>query len=305
MFESNATASLSAGPEMFGLTSDLSNTTKTNRCDNLFSDDIFQAFLNARLSGYKQHQLDDLKQAKLMDRIDTKFLLPRKMLPVVLSELKGSYSNLIINGDKVFTYRNQYFDTQDMAFYNAHHNGKANRYKVRIREYVESELKYLEIKRKNNKKRTLKTRMKLADQMNPSSSEFVLEQSGLDLSNLAVVQNSGYQRVALANESQAERLTLDFNLWYQSPGKERVVKLEDVFIAELKQEKLSRASLFYQLMSHYGFYPVSFSKYCVGCALLFGKKQTNASSSQHFFKTNRFKPILTQLNKIEHEVFLH
>jgi hypothetical protein len=41
-----------------------------------------------------------------------------------------------------------YFDTDSKRFYHDHHNGKVKRTKIRMRNYVESNLTFLEIKKK-------------------------------------------------------------------------------------------------------------------------------------------------------------
>ena len=86
-----------------------------------------------------------------MKRTDTKFVVSKKMLPVLLETLKEKYRVLEIDNNRVMTYNSLYFDTKDQKFYREHHNGKINRLKVRMRKYVESELFFLEIKQKDHK----------------------------------------------------------------------------------------------------------------------------------------------------------
>jgi hypothetical protein len=224
-----------------------------------------------------------------MNRVDSKFILPISFLPDLLLQINGSYSILEINGKRTSQYHKQYFDTPNMALYQHHHNGKLNRYKVRRRHYLDTDTTFLEVKLKNNQKRTIKTRIKLSGEAGEYAlcSQFIHEKMGDSSNNLDISQQSGYQRIALANEAQAERLTLDFDLWYQNKRGNNNVTLPGFFIAELKQAKKSKRSPFYQLMSANNIFPSAFSKYCIGCALLY-----NSS-----IKTNRFKPILSQLEK--------
>jgi hypothetical protein len=256
--------------------------------------------LEYALSLFHSHGLSDLDAANLMNRVDSKFVLPLSFLPDLLIQLKSNYSVLEINNSRVSSYHNQYFDTPEMALYHAHHNGKLNRYKVRRRRYVDTNTEFLEVKLKNNKKRTIKSRIKLSGQSNEYArcAQFIDEQmqkgvnnldlNTLNLRNLDISQQGGYKRIALANEAQAERLTLDFDLWYQDRSGSNKVKLPEFFIAELKQNKKSKQSPFYQLMSANNIFPTAFSKYCIGCALLYKSS----------IKSNRFKPILSQLEKL-------
>jgi hypothetical protein len=246
------------------------------------------------LAQFQPHGLADLNKAALMNRVDSKFVLPISLLPVLLTQLKQHYTVLEIAGQRVFHYQNQYYDTADHLFYRHHHNGKLNRYKVRHRYYVETDTHFLEVKFKNNKKRTIKQRIKVPDHQY-FYPEFVAEQcSHLPPSSawqLAVQQHSGYQRIALANEASAERLTLDFNLWYENTKGNRFIQLPFVFIAELKQAKKSKQSPFYQLMSRYGISPISFSKYCIGQAMLY----------RHQLKTNQFNATLRYIDKLSQQ----
>jgi hypothetical protein len=246
--------------------------------------------LNKALELFEGYGLNDLDKANLMNRVDSKFILPISFLPELLNQLKNHYRVLDINNQRCFTYSNQYYDTPTMDFYHAHHNGKLNRYKVRKRRYVDTDTEFLEVKLKNNKKRTIKTRIKLNGTANDSTDckSFIDQQMRSYGKNINVTQQSGYRRIALANEEKAERLTLDFDLWYKNQEGSNEVKLPKFFIAELKQIKKSKHSPFYQLMSKNNKFPTSFSKYCIGCALL------NRTS----IKSNRFKSMLSHLDKL-------
>ncbi|WP_196139380.1 polyphosphate polymerase domain-containing protein [Aliikangiella sp. G2MR2-5] len=253
-------------------------STTTNE---IYSDTVIEN----RLQQFKKHRLDELKNTTLMNRVDTKFLLPRTYLRELLDKLQPFYSCLEIDSENIFTYRNQYFDTANLLFYTQHHNGKTNRYKVRQRHYIDTNSRFIEVKHKNNKKRTIKSRVRLSGLNTGKAEQLVQQKVGFSLSDLHVTQVGGYQRIALANKEYRERLTLDINLWYQSPENGSLVELPDIFIAELKQHKINKHSPFFQIMSSSHFHPLRFSKYCIGCALLFGQT----------LKTNRFKPVLKSI----------
>lgn len=244
--------------------------------------------INSSLDKYQPYGLNDLKKANLQNRVDSKFMFPAAWLPNMLNQLKGHYRVLDINGSRISTYRNQYLDTPAMKFYYDHHNGKLNRYKVRQRNYTDTNTSFLEVKHKTNQRRTKKTRICLDNiDKNEFDGEFVTESVGIDYDNMVVTQHSGYNRIALANEESAERLTIDFNLWYSQDG-DKKIKLSNTCIAELKQAKSSKNSPFYDLDEVSMLSPTSFSKYCIGCALLYNED----------IKANRFKPILMKLNQL-------
>ena len=242
------------------------------------------------LSTFDSHNLDDLHHANLQDRVDSKFMLPLAYLPTLLQAARQHYSVLEINGKRTSNYFNQYFDTQQMNFYKDHHNGKLNRFKVRKRTYLDTQTQYLEVKFKNNHERTIKSRIRCKDndQSYEHNQSFIFKHLGCDFTDLSVSQQGGYQRIALASESVPERLTIDFNLWYQSSTGGERIDLDGFFIVELKQAKHSKNSPFYQLMPEHYFVPTAFSKYCIGCVLL----------QQQGIKYNRFKPTLMKLSSL-------
>lgn len=248
--------------------------------------------LKVALRGYLRCNLESMENSKLMNRVDTKYILPRSYLYKLLHELQGKYCVLDINGEQVFTYENQYYDTEDFEFFRKHHNGKQNRYKVRSRSYLETGSSFLEVKFKNNKSRTIKKRIEIASDDSDKSNQVVFLQNQFEdygLEALIKSQYSVYNRLTLVNEVSQERVTLDFNLSYKKGENDPYeVKLDNLCIAELKQGNKNIRSDFAALMRRYCLQPISFSKYCIGCSLLY--PQT--------LKSNRFKPILREINRI-------
>lgn len=240
------------------------------------------------LMKFKRHGLMDLKDAALMNRVDTKYLISRDKLVPLLEGLLPFYSALEINGKRIFTYENTYFDTPELDFYRQHHQGKLNRFKVRHRDYVDSKKGYLEVKFKNNKGRTIKSRIQsaLASVDGDSEMAFLNSQLKDQFSNLKVSQWGCYQRIALANEAAGERLTLDLNLMFSNVDNNKQVEFPNFFIAELKQSKHDFKSPFAQEMARLGIRPKKFSKYCIGTSLL-----------NPALKSNRFKAVLMAAQK--------
>ena len=75
--------------------------------------------------------------------MDTKFMVPAKEVVRILTRLDGDYRALEVDGVRVRGYRSLYFDSPDLALYNAHHGGRLPRYKVRVRSYRESNEHFL------------------------------------------------------------------------------------------------------------------------------------------------------------------
>ena len=240
------------------------------------------------LNQFTAHGLNDLKNASLMDRVDTKYLIPIAKLESLLIHLLPHYSALEINGKRLFMYQNTYFDMPDLDFYHAHHQGRLNRYKVRHRNYVDSDKGFLEVKFKNNKGRTLKTRI-VSDSAcvkGMSQQTFLNETLSNKFTQLEASQWGSYHRIALANERCGERLTLDLDLMFCSVDGSQKIELPKFFIAELKQFKHDLTSPFALEMARLGIRASKFSKYCMGCALITPS-----------LKKNGFKPLLRLIRK--------
>ena len=100
------------------------------------------------LNDFDPITLSEMDSVKLMNRTDTKFVFKRTLLAELLPILKEQYRVLDIKGNLISSYKTLYYDTDNFQFFLDHHNGKGNRFKVRVRNYVESDLFFLEIKNK-------------------------------------------------------------------------------------------------------------------------------------------------------------
>ncbi|MEP3209973.1 MAG: polyphosphate polymerase domain-containing protein [Maribacter sp.] len=231
--------------------------------------------------------LHEMDKVALMNRVDTKFILHSRLLFAVLENLAIGYRVLEIAGSRISGYKNQYFDTKRLKFYTDHHNGKGNRTKVRLREYNNTGICYIEVKQKNNKGRTKKTRKKIGGFqpiLSDECIEFVETAATDDLNNKAVLFNR-FDRVTLVNKNEQERVTIDFNLSFASNSEE--MQYPNLAIIEVKQASLSRNTAIFKYLKSIDIHPYRISKYCLGIASLNGH-----------IKTNLFKEKLRRINKI-------
>lgn len=224
--------------------------------------------LNKILSHFEPISLEEMDAVRLMNRTDTKYVMKKSEFLELLPLLQESYSSLEINGSRIARYETTYYDRPNFEFYLVHQRGKKNRYKVRKRKYVDSDLSFLEVKHKNNKGRTIKYR-KVTPDLNPTLSQadkaYIEEISGLSGMLESKLTNT-FQRITLVNKTSPERLTFDLDLAFKMNGKQE--NLENLVIAELKQEELNRSSKFAQIVKNKLIRPERISKYCVGVALL-------------------------------------
>ena len=243
------------------------------------------------LDPFEPITLQEMDRVKLMNRMDTKFAFRFSDLNTLLPLLTLNYRVLTIEGTNTPHYESLYFDDERFSFFRDHHNGKGDRFKVRIRKYVESNLFFLEIKHKI-KGRTDKKRI-VTDQFNevlPESDLAFVHKELQANKNLVPTMWNSFQRITLVSKTENERLTLDFNILFEKDGVKKSFK--QLVIAELKQEDLNRNSVFYQLMKEQRIRPYRLSKYCLGSVEIYGEDK---------LKFNRFKKKLLYLKKINHD----
>ncbi|MCE3225910.1 MAG: hypothetical protein K0S32_461 [Bacteroidetes bacterium] len=231
------------------------------------------------LQQFEPITLKEMDGVKLMNRTDTKFVFSISSFEQIMSEVREHYKVLEIEGNRLCRYETLYYDTHNYDLYYQHHKGKLNRYKIRHRTYVESHTGFLEVKFKNNKGRTIKTRISKADV--PYTWE---EESELFLSKtlpfkpqiLEPVLWINYNRYTLVNKSGAERVTIDLGLEFIKDENKQT--FDRLVIAEVKQDK-RKASPFMTVMKKHHIREGSISKYCMGIAVTCnGVKRNNFKS---------------------------
>lgn len=244
------------------------------------------------LHDFNPISLAEIDRVKLMNRKDTKFAFSVEKFTEFLGSLEQFYSVLQIKNTLTPHYESLYFDDDQFSFFKDHHKGKTNRFKVRIRKYVESDILFLEVKHKF-KGRTDKKRIPASgfdEVFDENQLQFLTKQLQSESKLMPTMWNS-FQRITLINKTMNERLTFDFNINFHHQNTERNFK--NLVIAELKQEDLDRNSPFYTLMKNLQIRPYRLSKYCLGSIEIYGENQ---------LKFNRFKKKLLLLKKIENDI---
>lgn len=239
------------------------------------------------LARFQSVSLTEIECVKLMDRKDTKYVLSFENLAPVLSSLIDYYYVLTINNLRVFSYRTDYYDTSNLDMFNDHHNGKLNRFKVRQREYVESNLSFLEVKFRSNKGRVIKERIERNSNDEKAFKGFISAHTPYDPGDLNLKLINRFNRFTLVDKNMQERVTFDFNLSFSDNSRD--LALNGLIILEVKQDKGDKQSRIFDVLKNHALRPTSVSKYCVGISLL------NEQS-----KFNNFKKTILMINKISH-----
>jgi hypothetical protein len=241
------------------------------------------------LIDFQPISLKEIGRVRFMTRTDSKYQCRMAQLPVLLEKARPLYRVLEIEGNRLPAYESLYLDTAGHRMYLDHHNGKMNRYKIRIREYLTTKEFFLEIKKKNSAGKTEKKRMPILSDRNylgPDHQEFLRKYSPFDPESLLPAITSSFSRITLVNREYSERVTIDvFPAW---SNEIHLAALVDLVIIEIKSVRTTTSTGFGQILRDERIFPERLSKYCMGTVLLHPE-----------LKHNRFKAKLLHLKKLD------
>jgi len=242
------------------------------------------------VTGFAPASDELVAQRRLEQRLDWKFVLPLDAVAGLLQRLAPDYQVLLAAGEVLARYENHYFDTEDRHCYREHHRGRARRYKVRVRSYLDRQITVLEVKSRNPRRVTFKHRLErefgdlsIAD---AGAERFIAQHAPLLASQLQPRLSNSFRRITLLGLHSPERITIDLGLRFVEGGAERL--LSSLAIAEVKSGRSRNGT---PVLGHFRgarLRPQGFSKYCIGSALL-----------NEGLRANRFLWILRQVARLE------
>ena len=239
-----------------------------------------------------------MEGVKLMNRIDTKYAVSLAVLPAILQAAQADYYAQEIDGKRIATYDTMYYDTDSLDMYIRHHDRQLVRQKIRVRQYVDSHLTFLEIKRKNNKGRTKKKRIDVpgfditgqtfgdSKRERWSVEDFVEAKSRYTWDSITPHLWTKFHRITLVNKAKTERLTIDMDLLWENVLNGQSKTFPNLVIIELKRDG-NIPSKMTQIMMNLRIKPLKISKYCIGTAL-----------TTPGLKCNRFKSKIRKIEKL-------
>mgnify|MGYP000885204340 CR=1 FL=1 len=233
--------------------------------------------LESILGSFDPISLEEMDAVALLNRIDTKFVLQFEQLLQALSVLQVGYRVLSVAGQRINHYRTLYFDTCDFDLYKMHVNEHADRFKVRSREYVDSQQAFLEVKHRTRKDRTVKSRIPTgtpAVWIDAAARRWLKDVFPYDSSALEPKLWNTFTRITLVNRALCERVTLDVDLTFFNLN--RCTRLDGIAVAEVKQASRDCPSDFMAQMHALKVRPQGFSKYCIGASLLYENVKKNS-----------------------------
>ena len=150
------------------------------------------------------------EEAALQTRVDRKYVVDAQTWAHVLTEHAASLQALDVSGSRAAQYRSLYYDTPEMASYLAAARKRPRRFKVRVREYVDSGTSAVEVKLRSARGATVKHRQFVEG--TPSVDEVVAFAASFPLvapyaSELAASLETTYTRTTLLHPQG--RITID------------------------------------------------------------------------------------------------
>ncbi|HRX30566.1 MAG TPA: polyphosphate polymerase domain-containing protein [Tenuifilaceae bacterium] len=231
-------------------------------------------------------------KVRFMKRVDKKYLVPIDILIKLLPELSRNYSIVVNKEQKTPEYFSEYFDTPEFNMYFDHHNQRNRRYKVRVRYYRASGDVFLEVKLKTPKGETIKRRIPYNENFSTELSKFISEKTPYKFEELNSTLTTTFNRLTLVANTLSERVTFDFNTKIATPLNKNSYTLNNVCIVEIKRDLQGPKSILTDELKDHNIRSTNFSKYSIGCALLY-----------HNMKSNNFKPILLKLKRLNDGTF--
>ena len=228
----------------------------------------------SKLNPILLHQVDG---AELMSRLDQKFLIRSSWIPDLLLECQEDYKILEVEGERITTYLNQFIENDAMDALEEHIRGRKIRSKARIRKYESNKKRFIEIKQKTVKGKTIKYRLERAMDaawnapLNEVEQTFLSDHFAYAGARLTELQCE-YDRLTLVSNEREERITIDtriqFHLGKVTDG------LGNLAIMEVKQLKIDRFSPMLVALKKFRFSTpplgrqIRLSKFVVGTLLL-------------------------------------
>lgn len=237
--------------------------------------------------------LEEMDGIRLMNRTDAKYLTDEATLLGILADAAAAgYRVLETGGERISPYDSVYYDTEGLQMYLDHRNSRLVRQKVRTRNYVRSGTAFLEIKQKNNKGRTRKSRTGIPTvetddfRGDAAACAYLAAHSRFRADELSPSAETAFRRITLVNPGLSERLTIDTCLQFRNFRTGNSASLQQAVILELKQDGRA-ASRMKSIFLARRVKPFRISKYCIAIAL------TDPQA-----RVGRFKPKLRAIEKI-------
>ena len=218
----------------------------------------------------------EVKKVKFSDKEEMTYTFNNSFLPQLIESTKGDYSIITNGGKKYSSYKLLYFDTPKNRFYLDAHNGKRNRFVVRYRQCIDSNITYFEVKYMNKKGRKKKKKIKV-DEI-----KTILGDEELDLLKKVMRKKKArklkpritceFKRFILINRQNNHKVIVDSNMKFTNNNSD--THYSDIALAKIIQERYDRNSKFVAALRESGIRQGQIGNYALGMSI-FGNQKSN------------------------------
>ena len=225
--------------------------------------------------------------AKLQTRIDRKYIVTPNICNVLLAGLDIDGSVLEINGHRTNLYQSIYFDTPTLDLYKAAAYRRTPRFKARTRYYQQTDMAMLEVKTKDGRGKTVKTRTEhnphMLDKLTDEARHFInaIAKDHDTVNKLRYTLSTQYQRTTIVDLDTQTRLTCDEFLTC-SDWENNTLSFPFLILETKSSQHPSPFDLWLWDNHHR---PIRVSKYCTTLAVLHPELPSNKwhSTIKNFF----------------------
>jgi hypothetical protein len=225
----------------------------------------------------------EVQKVKFSDKEEMIFSFNCTFLPQLIESTKGDYSILIHNGKKYSSYKLLYFDTPKNRFYLDAHNGKRNRFVVRFRQCIESNITYFEVKYINKKGRKKKKKIEVDEiKTTLGEEEIALLKKVMPKKKARKLTpriTCEFKRFVLINKQNKHKVTVDSDMKFTNNSSE--IHYSDITTATILQERYDRSSKINAVLRESGIRQGQIGNYALGMSI-FGDQKTNIYKEKEY-----------------------
>lgn len=208
-----------------------------------------------------------IESRSLLNRTDTKFIVPASLAVWVLARVADRYKVVMNGPGPLAHYITDYYDTSDLRCFYDEMSGRRPRYKVRVRSYQDGKC-FVETKVKDISERTRKHRLlRACRELEFSVPEMDLIAGRTDLPVDELTRSIGvdYDRLSVVSPTSDERVTVDVNITVRAGA--RRLGFPEVAIFETKQGCHTGLTPIMKSLQQHGLAACELSKYCSALAI--------------------------------------
>lgn len=229
------------------------------------------------LSEYSSIDLSYLEKNFSTHKNEFKFVFHKELLPDLLKLLKNTHHILVVKHQYHQLYKTYYYDTPAFDMYYQAYLKKNLRYKIRWRNYIDTNTGFLEIKNKKNTYNIHKYKISLNQfpekLYHQPAFNFIQTHSPFNPKELYPVIFTRYYRITLIHKNHFEKVTIDINLSFNNFQEEK--KFNNPIILEIKTTDTTIPIEISNTLKKLNINKKIISKYSIGMALMHNNIKKN------------------------------